>query len=455
MTRRSFVGGAAIAAGAGFPLCAADRASDSAAEMAAILARIKPPQFPNRSFNITRYGAKEGGREIATDAIWTAISACSTAGGGRVVVPQGTFLTGAIHLKSNVNLHLEDGATLLFSRAPKDFPLEYTRFEGTECINYSPLIYALEQTNIAVTGNGMLDGQADADHWWQMRRLAKRAELVAMADKDVPVKERRFGDGGGLRPNFFQPYRSTNVLIEGVSIRNSPMWELNPVLCKNVTVRNVKISSHGPNNDGCDPESSTDVLVEGCEFDTGDDCIAIKSGRNRDGRRVNAACENVIVRNCRMKDGHGGVSIGSEVSGGVRNVFMENNRMDSPHLERALRIKTNSWRGGVLENFYFRNNTVGEVAQGVIDIDFYYPEGPGGPTGGGFTPVMRNVVVEHTRSERSKYAVYLRGYPNAPISGVVVAHCTFNNVAQPDVIENVADLKLEDDTRNGEPMKRG
>ena len=456
MTRRNFLGGAALAAGARFRLLAADAPLDPAKEMAAILARIKPPKFSNRAFDITRYGAKEGGKQIATDAIKTAVSACSADGGGRVVVPKGSFLTGAIHLKSNVNLHLEDGATLLFSRDPKDFlPLVFTRFEGTECMNYSPLIYAWEQTNIAVTGNGMLDGQADADHWWQMRRGAKRTELVAMGDKDVPVKERRFGDGGGLRPNFFQPYRCTNVLIEGVSIRNSPMWELNPVLCKNVTVRNVKISSHGPNNDGCDPESSSDVLIEGCEFDTGDDCIAIKSGRNRDGRRVNVPCENIIVRNCRMKDGHGGVSIGSEVSGGVRNVFMENNRMDSPHLDRALRIKTNSWRGGELENFYFRNNTVGEVAQGVIDIDFYYPEGPGGPTGGGFKPVMRNVVVENITSEKSRYALYLRGYPEAPISGVLVAHCAFNNVAQPDVIQNVSDIKLVDDKRNGEPMKQG
>jgi len=156
-----------------------------------------------------------------------------------------------------------------------------------------------------------------------------------------------------------------------------------------------------------------------------------------------------------MKDGHGGVSIGSEVSGGVRNVFMENNRMDSPHLDRALRIKTNSWRGGVLENFYFRNNTVGEVAQAVIDIDFYYPEGPGAPTGGGFTPVMRNVRVENITSQKSKYAVYLKGYPDAKIDGVRIAHCTFNNVAQPDVIENVAGLDLIDDKRNGEPMKVG
>ncbi len=419
-----------------------------------MLARIRPPHFPERDFPIVRYGAREGGREMATPAIAAAIAACSAAGGGRVTVPPGRFLTGAIHLKSNVDLHLEEGATLLFSNDPKHYlPLVYTRFEGTECMNYSPLIYAWEQTNIAITGSGVLDGQADADHWWPMKSQARRVELVAAADRDVPVRARVFGEGAALRPNFFQPYRSTNILVEGVSIRRSPMWELNPVLCRNVTVRNVKISSHGPNNDGCDPECSTDVLIEGCDFDTGDDCIAIKSGRNRDGRRVGAACENVIVRNCRMRDGHGGVSIGSEVSGGVRNVFMENNRMDSPHLERALRIKTNSWRGGVLENFVFRNNTVGEVAEAVIDVDFYYPEGPAGPTGGGFRPVMRNVVVENVTSERSKYALYLRGYPDAPIGGVRVAGCTFRNVAQADVIENVTALELENDLRNGEVMK--
>jgi polygalacturonase len=374
------------------------------------------------------------------------------------VIPAGVFLTGAVHLASNVNLHLEEGATLLFSREPQDYlPVVFTRFESTECMNYSPFLYAFGQTNIAITGSGTLDGGADADHWWQWKRdysrgpqpaTADNRALLAQGEKDVPVSERVFGAAAKLRPNFVQPYRSTNVLIEGVTVRNSPMWELNPVLCKNVTVRNVKISSHGPNNDGCDPECSTDVLIDGCEFDTGDDCIAIKSGRNRDGRRVNAPCENIVVRNCLMKDGHGGVSIGSEVSGGIRNVYMENNRMNSPHLDRALRIKTNSYRGGALENFYFRNNKVGEVARGVIDIDFYYEEGPGGP----FTPSVRNVVVENVRSERSRYALYLRGYEDAQISGVRVAHCVFNNVAEADVIENVAALELVDDTRNGKPM---
>jgi polygalacturonase len=459
VTRRLFMGVAAAAAGTRFRLYA-DAPSDPARQMEAILKRIQPPRFPQKDFSIARYGAKEGGQVKATEAIAKAISECSAAGGGRVVVPAGTFLTGAVHLKSNVNLHLEEGATLLFSRDPKDYlPVVFTRYESTECMNYSPFIYAFEQTNIAVTGKGTIDGNAGPDYWWAWKGRARREQpstlpndvkrLLDFGNRDVPVAERVFGEGYQLRPNFVQPYRSKNVLIEGITVRNSPMWELNPVLCQNVTVRDVKISTHGPNNDGCDPECCTDFLIEGCEFDTGDDCIAIKSGRNRDGRRVNVPCENVIVRNCRMKDGHGGVSIGSEVAGGIRNVYMENNQMDSPHLDRALRIKTNSYRGGKLENFYFRNNTVGEVAQAVVDIDFFYEEGKGGP----FSPSVKNVVVEHITSQRSKYAVYLRGYDNAPIDGVRIAHCTFNNVAQPDVMEHVTGLELIDDKRNGEPMK--
>ena len=457
MTRRTLLGGAAALAAARLRL-RAEPPADPDRQLEQILARIRAPQFPDRVFEITGFGAREGGQIKATEAIRKAIEACSAAGGGRVVIPAGVFLTGAVHLASNVNLHLEEGATLRFSQDPKDFlPVVFTRFEGTECMNYSPFIYAFEQTNIAVTGSGTLDGGADADHWWPWKKNAVRGPqpsssdnraLLEQGEKDVPVSARVYGEGSTLRPNFVQPYRSTNILIEGVTIRNSPMWELNPVLCRNVTVRNVKISSHGPNNDGCDPESSTDVLIEGCEFDTGDDCIAIKSGRNRDGRRVNAPCENIVVRNCRMKDGHGGVSIGSEVSGGIRNVYMENNRMDSPHLDNALRIKTNSHRGGNLENFYFRNNTVGEVARAVVAIDFYYEEGPGGP----FTPSVRNVVVESIRSGRSRYGLYLRGYENAKISGVRVAHCVFNNVSDPDVIENVAAIELVDDMRNGKPM---
>jgi polygalacturonase len=427
-----------------------------------VLARIKAPSFPDRHFDITKYGATGDGEKKSTEAIRHAIQACGAAGGGRVVVPNGRFLTGAIHLESNVNLYLSEGATLLFSTDPADYlPVVYTRFESTECMNYSPFIYAFEKRNVGITGPGVLDGQADEEHWWSWRNKARgghtRDEASAvpndvktlveeMGNKDVPVEKRVFGEGHYLRPNFIQPYRCENVLMEGFTVRRSPMWELNPTLCRNVTVRNINIDCpHGPNNDGCDPDACQDVLIEKCTFNTGDDCIAIKAGRNRDGRRVGVACENVIVQDCVMKDGHGGVSIGSEVSGGIKNMYIRRCEMNSPHLQRALRIKTNSYRGGVIDNVQFMKVTVGQVAEAVIEVDFYYEEGEGGP----FKPVVRNIVVDDVSCQKSKYGIYLRGYSNAPISGVTLSHCTFNNAAKEYFVKDVQGVRVEDVTVNG------
>jgi polygalacturonase len=421
---------------------------DAWAEVDTILARIVPPRFPARDFSLTAFGAIGDGAKDCTAAIRAAIAACAEAGGGRVVVPAGTFLTGAIHLKSGVNLHLSAGATLRFSRNPQDYlPVVFTRWEGVELMNYSALIYAFEQENIAVTGPGTLDGNADAEHWWPWKgldpkapaapnQLAARARLIEMGAKGVPVAERVFGDGSCLRPNFVQPYRCKNVLIDGITIVNSPMWELHPVLCTNVTIRSVTINSHGPNNDGCDPESCRDVLIEGCTFDTGDDCIALKSGRNDDGRRVNVPIENVVIRNCVMKDGHGGVVIGSEISGGARNIFAEKCRMDSPQLDRALRIKTNSVRGGVTEHVYMRDVTVGQVAEAVVTINYFYEEGDAGK----FPPIVRDVEVRNVTAKKAQYALLLRGYGHDPISDIRIVDCTFDDVAKPDVIEGVKDL---------------
>jgi polygalacturonase len=261
-----------------------------------------------------------------------------------------------------------------------------------------------------------------------------------MGQNDVSVNDRIFGDGSCLRPNFVQFYRCRNVLIEDVTIHNSPMWMIHPVLCTNVTVRGVSLVSHGPNNDGGDPESSHDVLIEDCFFDTGDDCIAVKSGRNRDGRRIGAPSENIIVRHCRMKDGHGGVTIGSEASGGVRNVFAENCNMDSPNLERALRLKTNSVRGGFIENVFMRNVTVGQVSDAVLRINLFYEEGDAGQ----FPPGVRNIEMTNVTSRKSKYALYLRGYQHSPLRHIRISHCSFENAALPDVIENVEDLIITD-----------
>jgi polygalacturonase len=270
--------------------------------MPGILKRISPPVFADKDFVITQYGAKGDGDFDCTEAFRKAIAACSEAGGGRVVVPAGTYLTGAIHLKSHVNLHLMKDAIVSFFTSPEDYlPMVYTRFEGTECMNYSPLVYAYEQENIAITGSGTLDGNAGITNWWRWKWTQKDdvTALCEQAEQQVPVENRMYGDGHKLRPNMIQPYRCKSILIEGVTIKNSPMWHIHPVLSRNITVRNVTVTGHGPNNDGCNPESSRDVLIENCYFDTGDDCIAIKSGRNADGRRVNAASENILCETAR------------------------------------------------------------------------------------------------------------------------------------------------------------
>jgi polygalacturonase len=424
-----------------------------------ILSRIRPPVFPDRDFPITEFGAVGDGGTDASRAIAAAIDACHRAGGGRVVVPAGRWLTGPVHLKSNVNLHVAEGATVLFSTNYDDYlPPVFTRYEGIEIIARSPLIYAWEQENIAITGGGTLDGQAGTDAWWPLTGRPERGwqegmpidrpeinRMVEMAEQGIPPEQRVFGEGSNLRPQFIQPYRCRNVLIEGVTVRNAPMWQVNPVLCTNVTVRGLTVVSHGPNNDGCNPESCRDVLIEDCFFDTGDDCIAIKSGRNADGRRVATPSENIVIRRCRMKDGHGGVVFGSEISGGVRNVFAEDCEMDSPRLQRAIRFKTNSIRGGFFENIYVRNITVGEVREAVLLIDFHYQEGDAGP----FKPQVRNVELRNVTSRKSRYALLLLGFHHTPIRGVRLIDCRFDNVAEGNRIEHVEEIEAHNVAING------
>ena len=440
---------------------------DPWASLPALLARITPPRIPRRDFAITRYGAKSG--RDASDAIRKAIDAAHKAGGGRVVVPAGTYDTGPIHLRSRIELHVSEGATLRFTRDTSKYPLVLSRWEGVELMNYSPLVYALDSEDIAVTGTGTLDGNADEEHWWPWKgvktgkradvtknndgpapQIADRDRLFRQAEEGVPVAQRVYGQGHYLRPSFIEPYRCKNVLIEGVTITNAPFWLIHPTLCTNVTVRGIKAVSHGPNNDGCDPESCRDVLIEDCLFDTGDDCIALKSGRNADGRRLATPVENVIVRNCVMKDGHGGITVGSEISGGARNVFAEKCRLDSPDLERALRFKTNTLRGGVIENVFVRDIEIGTVNLAPIEIDLRYEPRDQGP----FLPEVRNILVERMTSKKSKHALYIVGLEKAPVRNVVVRESAFRGVAQGHVIEGTVELTLDRVTTEAAPKEK-
>jgi polygalacturonase len=426
---------------------------------AAIAARIRPPKFPARIFPLTKFGAAGDGRTDCSEAFAKAISACHDAGGGRVIVPKGDFLTGPIHLKSNVDLHLAKGATIRFSRDPKKYlPLVLTRWEGIELMNYSPLIYAFEQENIAVTGEGTLDGQASREYWWPWKgkmdfgwqdgtphQGPARDTLFKMGDAGVPVEQRIFGEGSYLRPGFFEPTRCNNVMISGVTVRNMPFWEIHPVLCRNVIVRGLTIDSAGPNTDGCDPESCSHVLIEDCSFNTGDDCIAVKSGRNGDGRRVNVPSEFIIIRNCRMKDGHGALTIGSEITGGVRWVFAENCRMSSPNLNHAIRFKNNATRGGLLEHFYFRHIVIGEVSHAALTVDFNYEEG----ADGGFHAFLSDVRIENLVCEKALHAIDAQGLPNAEVLDIVLKNCDFRRAEQPNIVKYVEGLKLENVKING------
>ncbi|MEC3812430.1 glycoside hydrolase family 28 protein [Bacillus sp. FSL W7-1034] len=424
-----------------------------------VLKQIKAPKFPDREFNVIHYGADNKGIELSTNAIQSAIDDAHRLKGGRVLIPEGTFLTGALELKSNVELHLHENAYVTFSQDTRDYlPLVLTRYEGIELYNYSPLIYAHHAENIAITGAGTLDGRGDEHHWWpwkygtngQPSQDRDRQLLFEMAEKRIPVEERVFGEGHYLRSSFIQPYNCQNILIEGVTVKDSPMWQVHPVLSENVIVRGVNIIGHGPNTDGVNPESCRHVLIEDCYFDNGDDCIAIKSGRNEDGRRIGVPSENIVIRRNTMRDGHGGVTIGSEISGGVKYVYAEDNVMDSPNLDRALRIKTNSVRGGTIEHIYFKNNLVKSLKHEVVCIDMMYEEGDAGR----HRPVVRHIEVEGLKSSGGRYGVKIAAYSHSPVTHFKMKDCVIDDVTYPLSLEHAVSPSFQKVVINGEHINQ-
>ena len=419
---------------------ATEAAAKAWAKVPEILARIRPPTFPAQDFNITGYGAKGDGVTDCTEAFRRAIQECFNANGGRVIVPPGVYLTGAIHLKSNVNLHLEKGATIRFSTDPKKYlPVVFTRYECTEVMNYSPLVYAFEQENIAITGEGTLDGQGAAWHSWKSK--ADSTRLVRMGEDGVPVAQRIFGEGHFLRPNFIQPMRCKNVLIEGVRVVNSPMWVLHPLYSTNVTVRDVTVDTKGPNTDGCDPDSCSDVLITNCSFSDGDDCIAVKSGRDADGRRVNIPCQNLVIQNCRFAAGHGGVALGSETAGGLRWLFAENCQFDSPDLDMAMRFKTNPARGGYIENIYLRNCSVKTAKFGIHMTQRY---GSSGAMDGSERPPIKDIDIRDcTFGTLTKAPIFIEGYDSKlKITDVTIANCVFESAKNKSTVTNASRIFL-------------
>lgn len=379
-----------------------------------ILARIVPPQFPARDFDVTKFGAVADGRTTNTAAFRVAIAACAKAGGGRVVVPPGKYYTGPIHLRSGVNLHLMEGAEIIFSDTLEDYlPVVLVRVGGVELYNYSPLVYARDCTNIAVTGKGRLNG--NARRWWEWKSSETKLGFE-MGAKGVPVTQRIFGKPEFcIRPSFLSFVGCTNILLADFTIGSGPNWTVHPIYCLNTTIRGVKVVTDGPNNDGIDPDSCRDMLIEHCTFDTGDDCVVLKSGYNEDGWRVGRPTENVIMRNCTSKRGHGGLVIGSEMSGGVRNVFMEDCQFEGT--DRAIRIKSRADRGGVVENIYARNLKVKNMQREVAILNMDYGADRNKPITSK-PPVFRNMQFENITGDGAPMAILIQGMADSPIENI-------------------------------------
>ena len=386
-------------------------------------------KFPSdKVVKITDTGAVADGATLCTEAIAQAIEQCAAAGGGIVELARtdkgAVYLSGAISLKSNITLQVDEGVTLKFTTDRTKYPLVRSRFECTDVMNYSPLIYAYQCQNVRVTGKGTLDGQGST--WWTWRTGKPGPNAIRQYTDDragkFPLEQRVFGEQvQGLRPCFIEPYECKNVVIEGVTLRQSPFWNIHPLYSENVIVRNVTVFGDGPNTDGCDPDSCKTVLIEKCNFTTGDDCIAIKSGRYGDGIRRNAPCENITIRDCVMKGGHGAVTMGSETSAGIRHVYAENCQVDGP--DSAIRLKSTRGRGGGIEDVYIRNMAVTSTNQYGITIDMRYTqtaEAPFGET----TPVFKNIRIENFTCGNSKQALYVMGLNESRVENVVLKDVT-------------------------------
>ncbi|MDT0541815.1 MULTISPECIES: glycoside hydrolase family 28 protein [Streptomyces] len=429
---------------------------------------VTVPTFPDAWFPITAHGAVGDGVTDCTGAIDRAIKDCHAAGGGHVLVPEGRWATGAIHLLSGVDLHVARGATLLFSTDPAAYlPVVRTRWQGVELFNYSPLIYADGQHDIAVTGRGVLDAQGDNGHWWfwvgsgqygwqpgMPNQRADWAALERMGVEGVPVEERVFGAGHYLRPSFIQPRSCRNVLIEGVTLRRSPMWNIHPVLCREVTVRDVVVESVGPNGDGCDPDSCENVVIRRVTFATHDDCVAIKSGRDQDGWRVGVPSRNVLIEDCRYLGGGGAVAVGSEMSGGVENVVARrlwipyDSSLDEASVAWILSVKSTSTRGGYIRDVHIADVACPAWTYVPFEVTFQYMGGTGGER---YPEVSRLTARNWSVGGPCEIPFRIRAVPAAPVETVRLENLSFARAAKDPVMENATGVTVRDVLIGGSP----
>jgi len=450
----------AVLAGLGLPLfagCASIAAGGHPQQRITVKAPfampvIAIPDFAaSKRFPITEFGADPASQSATSTAITRAIAAAHASGSGVVVVPPGVWPTAKIHLKSNVNLHVEKGATLLFSERPEDYlPAVLSSWEGLECYNYSPLVYAFECENVAITGQGKLQAKLDIWRVWYARPKPHMDALVALyhqAAKGVPVSERQMtGGAANLRPQFVQFNRCRHVLIEDISIEDSPFWVVHPLLCKDVVIRRVNIRAHGHNNDGVDPEMTQSVLIEDCVFDQGDDAISVKSGRDQDAWRLGVPSRNIVMRNCRIKNGHQLIAIGSELSAGIENVYVDNCHFDhadsrvASTINNLLFVKTNERRGGYVRNIYVNNVSATRIAGGVLSVetDVLYQWRNLVPTYERRLTAIEGLHVSNVTAGEAKFVCHIKAEREMPVKNVTLSKIQVKKVGDtPILTENV------------------
>jgi len=413
------------------------------------------PVFRKDTFNILDFGAVADGLTLNTTSIEKAITACNKKGGGVVLVPGGMWLTGPIGMKSNIDLHIERDAVLLFTKDPDQYPLVEGTYEGRRAARNQSPIYGTNLENIAITGKGIIDGNGDAWRIVYKKQLTEQEWITKVASgglvssdgktwfpsakTKLAFDEKRtaailpgqslkdFEDiKDFLRPNLVVFNSCKKVLLEGVTFQNSPAWCLHPVLCEEVTIRNVfaKNPDYAHNGDGVDVESCKNVLIEGCTFDVGDDGICIKSGKDEEGRKRGRPTENVVIRNNIVYKGHGGFVIGSEMSGGARNIFVSDCSFIGT--DNGLRFKTVRGRGGVVEQIYIKNIRMKDIVRDAILFDMYYFTKPADNEKTAVLPVteatpqFRDFQISNIVCQGAERGIFIRGLPEMPIRNIVM-----------------------------------
>lgn len=413
--------------------------------------QLQRPVFPGQTFNIRDHGAKtvsENSEFKNTEAIARTIEAASEAGGGTVLIPKGTWLTGPINLKSNINLKIEEGAEVLFSEDKEDYlPVVIQRHEGVEAYNYSPPIYGFEVENVAITGKGLLNAQGD--HWWTW--FEEHGPPPRAIATKVPLEERDFGKGSGMegmRPSFIVFWKSSNILVEGITLLDSPMWNVHLIYSSKAIVRDINVNSlRAPNGDGVVIDSSRDILVEYNHFQTGDDAVVLKSGLNEEGLKINIPTENVVVRNFEARNvrtGSGGVVFGSETSGGIKNVYVSNAYFDGS--DRGIRFKTERGRGNVIENIFIENVKMKNITLEAINFNTFYT----GPEATGPSPSVRNISIRDVDINGVPKAIVLIGLPEKWLENITLENITVTNATEGARITRVKNLVMKNVNINSE-----